>query len=570
MAGFISDEEMEKLSPSRPGFISDEEMAAQEKISNPLEASVMGMAQGASAGFLDELSGGVEAAGKAVGLKGLGGSFSDIEVDDDGPSLDWEVLRDAYRAGRDKKRGKLKQISDENPISSGVGTLAGAVVSPANKILGGGGAIIDGALLGGANALGHSEADSVGGMLADTALGVGAGGILGYGAQAAAPLLAKGAEKISTGSRNLAKSMATRALGAERSTVKKLGSEGVDEIGGYALDNGLLSSFGSADDMLARNEAVISKAGDARRAAYDAIDDQGASTFNPFTAATKVEDEVVGGLNRSFDDTQELIGALDPHLSNILSRGENNIPMREAQALIESLGKKAKFDTSRNNLGNDVAVNAYHALRKAVNEAAGEGADAVGIAGLRETIEGANKTMSSGFKDKGLLDNKFAREQGNKLLGLTDTIAATEAVATAGGPVGMAVLGAKKGLERFGSQNAALGLDSISKFLQKSPQMMKAAQENPEAFQAMVSRLGANAGPEASAAMSLPRSAEQNDAAENFRPTDKEQVLNRVRGSKYEQALQSAAQKGDASYNAAYFVLRSRDPDFRKQIGDEN
>ena len=534
-----------------------------ESNSSSGEAALMHGIQGATGGFLDEASGVVEGAGRAVGLKGLGGSFSDIEASDDGPTLDWETLRDAYRERRDKKRKLLDEQSKDFPVASTVGNLGGMVVSPLNKLTSGMSLAKGGAVLGGINGLGSSEAEDVVGLARDTAMGSGLGAAGGKLIEKASPLIEKGIQKVASGAGDLAKKFAARAIGAERGTIKKFGNESVDDLGEYALKNNLLSPLSSADDILARNESVMSNAMNQRAGAYQTIDDAGASAFNPLEVATKVEDGVVGGLNRTYDDTKELIQALDPHLSNILSRGESNIPMKEAQELVESLGRKAKFDTSRNNISNDVAVEAYFAARKALNEAAEQGAESVGVKGLRDVIENANKTYSTGTKAKALLDNKFAREQGNKLIGLTDTIATAEAASSLGGPYGAALLAVKKGGERYGSQNAALGLDKISKVLMKSPQLAAIAESNPQVFQKIVNSLEERAGMFGGAQMpKAADSVQKND--------DQKALLQKTQGTKYGQVLQNAAQKGDQSFNAAHFVLFNRDPEYRKQLEDEN
>lgn len=390
------------------------------------------------------------------------------------------------------------------------------------------------------------------------------GQVIGKGLEKAIPYVESGLGSLGEKIQPIAKRFGARAIGAERGTIKKLGNDAVEEVGDYALKNNLLSPFGSADDMLARNESIMQKSMSDRAGAYQSIDDAGASTFNPLNAAVDAEKSIVGNLNRGYDDTQKLVGVLDPHLSNILSRGESNIPMAEAQSLVESLGRSAKFDTTRGNLGNEVAKDVYFSLRKSLNQAAEEGAEKVGISGLREIIEGSNKTYSTGTKVKGLLDNKFAREQGNKLIGLTDTITGSEALGALGGPKTAALLAVKRGAERFGSQNAALGLNKLSQSLMKSPVMAKAAQENPAVFQLLIQKLEQNSLP----TQAFPRAAE--DQSQNFNElSDKNAVINKLQGTKYGQVMQNAAQKGDSSFNAAHFVLSQRDPDYRKALEGE-
>lgn len=150
------------------------------------------LASGLSGGFLDELSGAGEAAGRALGVKGLGGEFSDVGLSDDGPTMDWETLRDAYRSARDRKRAALQQDSDVNPGSSFVGEMTGMVASPINKIAKGMSLAKGGAALGAVNALGNSDAESIGEMALDTA----GGGALGFAGGKALGTLGSGAREI--------------------------------------------------------------------------------------------------------------------------------------------------------------------------------------------------------------------------------------------------------------------------------------------------------------------------------------------------------------------------------------
>ena len=82
MPGFISDEEMASLeAKERPKkFISDDEMAQMSKAEEEgnVVTGVKKAIQGASLGFSDELSGGLEALGSKFGYRGLGGPMEDI------------------------------------------------------------------------------------------------------------------------------------------------------------------------------------------------------------------------------------------------------------------------------------------------------------------------------------------------------------------------------------------------------------------------------------------------------------------------------------------------------------
>jgi hypothetical protein len=382
---------------------------------------------------------------------------------------------------------------------------------------------------------------------------------VGHLAEKAQPFL----EDTGEGARKMAKRFGARALGAERGTIKKLGADKVESLGGYALDEGLLSPLASTDDVIARNAAKKAEGAAKMNEAYSAIDDAGASLFNPLDVATKVDNEI-GGFYRSPINRGET-NQLENTLESILMRGGDNIPLKDAQALKQELGKVANW---KNNVSvtekERMAREAYGIVSSSIDDAAEAGANIIGKDGIADVLKHGKKLYGNAKGAEDLLTNKLAREQGNSLMGLTDHIAGTGAMG-AMGPAGMGVVAAKKGIERFGAQNAALGLDKIAKALMKSPQMAAQAQSNPSAFKSMVQMLGSRAGNMESAPMSMPRAADKDNGATNFQESSgKEALLQKTQGSKYGQVLQNAAKNGDDSLAAAHFVLSQRDPEYRK------
>jgi len=561
-----------KAPEDNDGWVDDPTFNVKEEKASPLASGVRKFVHGATAGFSDEAAGLMEGAGKAIGLQGLGGPMKDISIDDDGPSLDWEVLKHAYNKARKKERDTLKKDSSDNPVVSGVADIAGSIASPVNKIAKGMSLVKGGAALGGINALGNSEAEDALDLAKDTALGAGIGGSLGYGVEKISPMIQKGVRSISDKSKDLAERMASRALGAERGTIKSIGADKVKAAGRYALDEGLLSPLASTDDVIARNAAKQAEGGAMMGKAYQAIDDAGASTFNPLDVASKV-DESIGGFYRSPINRGET-NQLENTLESILMRGDSNIPLKEAQALKQELGKVANWKNNLNITDKEkMAREAYGVVSTSIDDAVNAGSEAIGKAGLLDTLKNGKQLFSNASTAEKLLGNKFAREEGNKILGMTDweVLGSGGPLAAASGgaaiPATLGVLGAKKGLERYGAQNAALGFDKISKSLMKSPQMAELYKKSPQAFQAIVSKLEQRMSSVPMAADSQPQE-EVKQPAPN-KPPDKDQIFEKAKGSKYSQVLQKAAEKGDQSFNAAHYVLSQRDPEYRKTIEED-
>lgn len=229
------------------------------------QSAIMHGLNQATGGFSDEIQGLGEAAGRVVGVHGAGGPMKDMGLAKGGPTIDWETLRDAYKAARDHERQALKQQSEEHPIASGAGDLVGMVGSPINKIAKGASLATSGMAIGGVNALGSSDAEDVGGMAKDTAIGVGLGGALGKGIEKASPYLEKGVSKVASGLNSAGRSIYKSGLKRIDQEVAKYGKEPVSDL---LMKHGItgdaqqifdkMSALG--DNLLAERNAILKHA----------------------------------------------------------------------------------------------------------------------------------------------------------------------------------------------------------------------------------------------------------------------------------------------------------------------
>jgi hypothetical protein len=200
----------------KPLDFSDLGGQAVDEVSEDVPRDPMSMAQSAlrgaeqygSAGFYDELAGGLSGAGALVGIKGLGGRLEDIEFD---PSV---KMAEEYRRVRDLERSQAEKAAKDNPVAyhgSGVATsigtaLAAAPLSLGSKLIAPFGATPQGASLAqkvlttAGNAVpmaaigsaGMSEADTLGGVARDTREGA----LLGAGIGAAGQAIGSGVKGI--------------------------------------------------------------------------------------------------------------------------------------------------------------------------------------------------------------------------------------------------------------------------------------------------------------------------------------------------------------------------------------
>lgn len=151
--------------------------------------------------FIDELGGGLEVAGAAVGLRGVGSdSVSNIRLETD--EEDKQSFGDIYREARDGKRQRYDEAYEANPFAYGTGatasTLSGAMlpkavnVSKADKLP----AVLGkGATVGGVTAAGASTGETWKDVTLDTVLGAGGGAVGAAGAKYVLEPAIKGAVK---------------------------------------------------------------------------------------------------------------------------------------------------------------------------------------------------------------------------------------------------------------------------------------------------------------------------------------------------------------------------------------
>lgn len=137
-----------------------------------LEAASRGYAQGGTFGFADELSGALQAGFDRYLTRAqetLGGKVVANPVEE------WEKLKRSYLANRDAIRREEARIKEAHPLAYGTGDVAGGMAIGAALPVSRLSSIAQGAGYG----LGQSEAESLGGDVANTLLG-GALGNVGY------------------------------------------------------------------------------------------------------------------------------------------------------------------------------------------------------------------------------------------------------------------------------------------------------------------------------------------------------------------------------------------------------
>lgn len=170
----IADAAAPAAAPAQPGNwwesapVAEQPKAATPQYS-PAETAAMSGFQGMTAGLSDEGS----ALLAAPALKAM-----DYFRPESDKLFKDRSLADLYREARDRARQANKDSAAQNPKTALVADIGGAIVSPLNK-LGSTGTQI-GAIQGGANAFGRSEADDPLSLALQTAGGAAGGAALGF------------------------------------------------------------------------------------------------------------------------------------------------------------------------------------------------------------------------------------------------------------------------------------------------------------------------------------------------------------------------------------------------------
>lgn len=323
----MSDEELEKIAKGNANpfsSMSDEEL---ERIANPpseLESGLGGAIQGGTLGFIDELSGGAEALGRAVGVKGLGGEFKDVGLTS--PDLD---LKKNYIEGRDKKRALHKALKESNPSSYLAGEIGGGVLASlpgaglAAKGVRGAGTL--GGAYGAASGLGASEKEDLGGMAVDSATGAVIGGVTGAGTAALLDKASKVASK-------LAQSKAAKDLGKALNYSKK---ENAPEIEAAAKALGFEATPGMThvDESLQKMESSLHQAPTlggwltrkttkpVAKGMSEATDDliADAATVSPFESGEKIKKILGQEIEKKFKPSTDVFQDLAQYTKDIPS-----------------------------------------------------------------------------------------------------------------------------------------------------------------------------------------------------------------------------------------------------------
>lgn len=454
-----------KFDPSQP--FED----AKDQTPSGLETDLRQGVAGLTAGFDDEIVGGIGAAGRMAGVKNLGSwkpFDSNSKLEFDSPTLSKSELVKAYVANRDSARQDKKRDEKHNPNRSMVANVAGSVVSPVNKL----GLVTGGAAVG----LGLSDADLTKGDVKnaaiDTAMGATIAKALQLGGENLALPAIKGAKdfvgkhspKVAEFLKKKAEQKATRALGRPTPTQSaKMQATGQDrEIGRTLLDEGAIPILGTPDRIAGRVSNLKEKAGQEVGKLVDMGGD--AKLVDAQKIAIDILDSPELSQMRKTPGMESTVAAIEKQVETLANNGQ--MTLKEAQKLRQGIDKSINFNKADPNMRG--TQEALYQQRSAIRNSMNEGINSLPDAPGKDALLNANRKYGNLSKAEDLVTKEQARNATNRAVSLSDTVLSAGGAAT-GNPVAAIGLGAlNKAGRTFGNSIQARTYDTLSKALKGS------------------------------------------------------------------------------------------------------
>jgi hypothetical protein len=284
------------------------ENAAPNGPSENLSAT-RGAISGVTAGFDDEITGVVGAAGRVAGVKNLG-SWKPLDPDSrlefDGPTLNPEEIVQAYRENRDAIRAEQKQDMATNPKATLAGNVAGSFISPAAKLKAAGAGMKPlmktAAMQGAAFSAGTSDADLTSGEVGELAKDVATGTAL---SAAVPPALKLGGYVAGKGA-DLAKWAGKKSFSAT------FGIRG-DAVSKYLANPERINSAKTVEEIKGAIDETVGRLS-------DAVDNGRATETEAKEALRSLHEQVTRGLSDAKGDARDALRAAQASLESARER----------------------------------------------------------------------------------------------------------------------------------------------------------------------------------------------------------------------------------------------------------
>lgn len=431
-----------------------EKYASSAQEPGVLETIAGKAASGASLGFVDELAGGLEAGGQAIGLKGLGGKLKDIGLSDEGPTLDYDTLKKAYQSARNAERGSQKAMSEARPGLSFAAEMAGGMALPLSGAASLGGRVAQSAGMGAAAGLGNSTANDLQGMAGDVAIGAGFGAAAqGLGEKVIAPAANWAVNKAGNLFGNSAENLAMKALGVTGAQRAKMDPK----TGRYLLDNELIGFGDDVGNIASKLEKAKEGAGSSIESALQGMDKLGA-TASVDDIISKLQEKVVELKRVPGNDAT--INQIEKELERLA--GKSSMPLSVAeQAKRNFQGQVNYFSPEYERKG---AASVADAFRQEVEKQATSSNPELAKQFLKAKSDYGMIAPAEEYASK-----RAATAAQSQFGGMGDMVAGGAGAAAGGFTGGLASVLGKHFLLPRAASSGAVTADKISKALQANP-----------------------------------------------------------------------------------------------------
>jgi hypothetical protein len=376
---------------------------------------------------------------------------------------------DSYLTRRDANLKRQKKQREEHPVASGIGTGAGILATAAVPVgaAAKGASLAEkaykgaraGAALGAAVNPGDTE-NEISPLQPDARLkNAAVGAVLGGAAPVAVEGVTKGAKATAEYLRKKAALKATRALGRPTPTLsRKMSDSGQDvALGRELLDSKAVPVLGTPGRIAKRVdrlkdqagqdiESLVSSAGsgkvvDAEQMALDILN-------SPEVAAM-----------RTTPGMESTVAAIEKQAETLFKNGK--LSVKEAQALRQAIDKSINFNKAAPDMRG--AQEGLYRQRTAIRGAMNDAINALPGTPSKDALLKANRRFGNLADAEEILEREVARNQTNRAVSLTDTIAAAGGVSSGNPGLGLALGAINKAGRTFGNSIQARGFDAASR-----------------------------------------------------------------------------------------------------------
>lgn len=427
-----------------------------------------------------------------------------------------EKIAENYRAGRQELRELQEDDIGQNPVSSAVGMVGGALLSPASKLKAPasfgkyGTAAVQGALAG----YGESESDNPLIQAEDVTKGA----ILGPVIQKAGEKL-PGREQLAQYLRRKANEKAVTASGAMTKQRRALQKSGMEQAQGeYLLRNKIITPLASLEDVAERSDVLRKSAGEKIGGIINEADDlinraiapikQRVQHMSPNSYEAKMakqyEDKVMQEFGFSFQNVADRIGQIMERDAKVGTAEIYHFPhLRKLQEVFMSYGtgslqqglrnktQQRKLFKTVDSLAEDYKQEVYDIISDELEKSVSRLPElSQGVSRLESSLGGVQSQkalpgMPIEDQSKAVLDkwrqanrdyaasavaqktalDRLGQVQSNRDFGLSTQIATNAGLIAGGAPAAIVAGGVNNFFRKYGSTLSAVGYDKLADIL---------------------------------------------------------------------------------------------------------